>query len=120
MAEEEEKDYGKVTIGYGSSLEQELQVSEFIQATYKDNRLVTVSKLEDDTYVLMVENPQSSGRHPQSIMRLSKESFVGLISSAMLYANLVGWDLESELKKALDSEDIHFSASDNLKIKKDE
>jgi len=111
------KDYGKVTTGYGTATPKEYKVVEFVNATYNDNRKITVSKLEDDTLFLTIENPPSSGREPQSMIRLSKESFVGLITTCLMYANSIGLDLKTELENQMNGESVGYSHSDNITIK---
>jgi hypothetical protein len=113
----EKKDYGKVTIGYGTPNQKELSVLEFFQTTYADNRNISIAKLEDDTLFLTVENPKSSGRQPQSVVRLSKESFVGLIVTIQIYANSIGLDMKAEIEKHMNGETIGYSHSDNITIK---
>lgn len=81
---------------------------------YKDKRLVTVSKLEDDTFVLVVENPESTGRHTSNKMWLSETSFIALIASSLLYLKQTGQDLDKLVKDSLDSEQISYSCLPNL------
>jgi len=49
--------YGKITIGYGTSEQKELQIIDFVQAHFKDNRVITISQIEDGSFVSAVENP---------------------------------------------------------------
>lgn len=113
----EEEDLGIITIGTGTDTPEELKVIEVVQASYLDNRLITISKAEDDSMVISVENPTSSGRLPQSIMRLSEESFIGLMATMTMYYHLKGADLK-ELLKSVSGKTIEYSSSENLKPKK--
>ena len=113
----EKNKYGKVVTGSG-----ELEVIDFVQATYVDNRVITVASLEDGSYALAVENPASSGRNPTSQMWLSKESTIGLFSTISMHFEAKGINLLDEIKQAVKSNGkISYSISDNLqKINQDE
>lgn len=105
---------GKIKVGYGTAEERELEIVDFVQAEYKDHRLITISEIEDGSLVTVVENPKSSGRNIQSTIWLSKESFMGMLSTAFLYFSAKGEDLGELMKSAIDNNDIHYSYSDNL------
>lgn len=109
------KSRGKVTVGYGQSGQSDLEIVDFVQAEYLDHRLVSISQLEDESYCLVVENPISTSRNPQSVMRLSKESFIGLLSTSFLYFSCKGEDLGEMMKEVVESENIQYTFSDNLK-----
>lgn len=111
------KDYGKVTTGHGTPTPKEYKVVEFVHATYNDNRKITVSKLEDDSMFLTVENPKDSGREPQANIRLSKDSLVGLLTTCLMYSNSVGWDLKKLLETQMNGETVGYSHSDNIDFK---
>jgi len=113
----EKKEYGHVTVGFETPTETKLEVMEFIQTIYNDNRKITISKLEDDTLFLTVENPKETQRAEQVMMRLSKESFVGLITTCLMYANSTGMDLQGELSKQMGDDKVQYSHSDNITIK---
>ena len=113
----ETKDYGKVTTGYGTAEQKEISVTEFVQATYNDNRKITVSKLEDDTLFLTVENPKDSGREAKSMLRLSKDSFIGLLTTCLMYSNSVGLDLKEALETQMGDDRVGYSHSDNIIVK---
>ena len=76
-----ENKYGVATVGLGTSQEREIPIEQCVKSLYKDNRLVSIVKLEDDSFILSVENPGSSGRATQTSMWLSRESFISLIFS---------------------------------------
>lgn len=80
----------------------------------KDHRLITIAKLEDKSYCLAVENPQSSGRAVVSNMRLTEESLFGLISLSLIYFEHNNIDLNEKLKDFLnpDTVDYEYSKSD--------
>ena len=109
------KNNGKITVGYGTSEQKELSIINFLQARFKDNRLISISEIEDGTFVGSVQNPPSTGRNPQSVIWLSKDSLIGLVSTAILYFNIKGEDLHSLIQEATLNEDINYNFSDNLK-----
>ena len=109
------KNNGKITLGYGTSEQKELSIINFLQARFKDNRLISISEIEDGTFVGSVQNPPSTGRNPQSVIWLSKDSLIGLVSTAILYFNIKGEDLHSLIQEATLNEDINYNFSDNLK-----
>jgi len=107
--------YGKVVTGSG-----ELEIIDFVQATFKDNRVITVATLEDGSYALLVENPESSGRNAVSKMWLSKESTLGLFSTISMLFEAKGIDMIEELRQTVNSDGkISYGLSDNLQKLKD-
>jgi hypothetical protein len=108
----EESGYGKVITGNGSTI----AIADYVQANYKDNRLISVSTLEDGSYVLLVENPESSGRATSNQMWLSQESVIGLVGTIMLHMEAKGIDMEQLMRAAVNpgSSIIQYSMSDNL------
>jgi hypothetical protein len=110
----EEKNYGHVTVGAGSPYAKEIKVAEFVRARFIDDRLVGVAKLEDDTFFISVENYASSGREPKSVMRLTKESLIGLLATCHLYFGCKKEDLDSLLTTAVDGGKMRYAVSDNI------
>lgn len=112
---DEKKNYGKAVLGAESSERREVDIMDFVQSTYKDNRVVTISSLDkEEGYILSVENVESSGRNPQSQMFLSKESFIALMTTSVLYWGCKGVDLADLLKDSAGGGDIKYNFSDNL------
>lgn len=109
--------YGKITVGVGTAERRELEVVDFVQAKYIDGRTVSVSQIEDDSMTITVENIPSSGRAAQANIWLSKESVIAVLSTAILYFNLKGQDLEELFKTSIESDKIDYRFSDNLKKK---
>jgi len=62
----------------------------------------------------VVENPPSTGRNTQASIWLSKESFIGLLSTAMLYFNIKGEDIQKLLEESIQGNEVDYSFSDNL------
>ncbi|MDF2931236.1 MAG: hypothetical protein K0R36_567 [Chryseobacterium sp.] len=116
---EENENYGKATIGFGTPEQKELNIVEFLQAEYKDNRLMSVVMLEDESFIFSVENPVSSGRAPHQSMRLGKESAIGMLSTILLYFNakLGEEGMQEAIKEASVRNEINYSTSKNFKLK---
>lgn len=107
--------YGKITIGCGSKDEKELEIVDFIRANFIDNRLVSICKIEDESFLLSVENPSSTGRATQSTMWLSKESLTGLLTTIMLYFNVKEEDMDEMFEQIAKDKEVNYTCSDNLK-----
>lgn len=110
---EKEDSRGLVTV-LENGEKKELQIVDFIQARYKDNRLITLSTLEDETIIIVVENPLSSGRANQVMMRLTKESYIGVLNTMMMFGTVKNFDYRSEMEKTVNEDLVHYSYSDNL------
>lgn len=106
---------GTITVGFGTPEQKELAIVEYVQAEYKNCRLITVSEIEDGSICCVVENPKSTGRHEQAKIWLSKESFIGMVTTAMLFMNCKGEDFEQAIKEATGGEAIRYRFSDGLK-----
>ena len=109
--------YGKITVGFGTLEQKELEIVDFVKAEFKNNRIVSVSQIEDNSFLLAVENIQSTGRNPQSTMWLSEESLIGLLSTAMLYFEIKGQDLKELLARSVSGNNVNYTISDNLDVK---
>lgn len=48
-------------------------------------------------------------------MRLSRESFIGLLATSLLYLNVKGEDMLELTKKSIDGDMLRYHLSDNLK-----
>ena len=116
---EQKESLGKATIGFGTNQQTELEIVDFLKAEYKDNRLMSVVMLEDETFIFSVENPVSSGRAPHQSMRLGKESAIGMLSTLLLYFNTkLGEDgIQEAFKETSVRNEINYSASPNFKLK---
>ena len=107
--------YGKITVAYGSDKQRELEVLDFVQAKYIDNRTVSVSSIEDGTNSITVENNISTGRAPQQSIWLSKDSFKALLSTIFLYLQVKGINISEDLKDCIEGNTLNYKFSDNLK-----
>lgn len=112
VSEEEEEDCGALTVGAGTSEERKIKIKNYFRAEGKDHRLATIAELMGDQgYVIMIENPASTGRGAQNMMWLSKESFIMIFGTMGLYTAHKGWDMDKEVKDSYDAMEIKFSYS---------
>lgn len=107
--------FGKITIGVGTTLRRELNIIDYVQCKFKDNRVCTISKIEDGSYSLTIENPESSGRNPQSSIWLSKDSYLSLIAASFIYWGCKGEDAETLIKQVMEGNKVEYNFSNNLK-----
>ena len=56
--QEEKVSIGKVTVGFGTAEQREMGIVDFVQANFKDHRLISISQIEDGSIVTVVENPK--------------------------------------------------------------
>lgn len=112
---ENEKSYGTITVGAGTPASREVKVLDMVQAQFADHRLITVAGIEEDTFLLAVENPESSGRATSMKMWVSRESFFALVTTSLMYLNAKGLDAKEEIQKCARNGDINYCFSDNLK-----
>ena len=107
--------YGKITVGFGNpKFQRELNLVDFVQAYFKDNRIISISEIEDGSFICAVENPPSTDRNPQSTIWLSKESFIGLLTTAIIYFQVKDEDLSKMLEDVVINNEINYTFSDNL------
>lgn len=111
---EDETNYGTVEVRGDGQPTKVLRVVDYLQADYADHRLISFAGLEDESVLVSVENPPSSGRSTQPPMCLSQESFVGLVTTGLMYMSAKGMDMEAVMKKAA-GEKISFRNTPNLK-----
>lgn len=104
--------YPSITVGYGTPEQREIGVDDYVQAQFKDGRLITVMKLEDNSFMSVVENPEKSGRHPRQEIWLSEESFAGLMSVCWLLGAHSDFDMDAAVRLASEDKDIHYVFSE--------
>ena len=110
---EEEHDYGTATVGHGTPFEKQIKVQDWVQARFNNNRLVSISTLvNNEGYILMVENPESSGRTSQK-MWLSEESFAATIATSHIFFECKKLDLVKLTDNASNGK-IEYNFSKNL------
>lgn len=108
--------YGTATVGVGKPEQREIPIADYIRFQFKDFRLLSVASLVDDEgYVVSVENPPSSGRTSGQNMWLSEESLSALFAAIVLYFKAKGTPIEDISKKLFkDQERINYYYSDNI------
>lgn len=103
------KSYGKILVEG-----KELDIINFIQATFKDNRLVTVSETEIGTFAISIKNKIESGRYPEVINHLTKDSFVAMLGACAAYFMQKNENLNDLIREMTNDESFSFNVSDNL------
>lgn len=101
---------GYLTVGFGGPEERKIRIVDYFRATFKDHRLITMSELEAGSFYLSVENPTSTGRAILNQMWLSKDSFTGLVTLAMLAMRDKEMHL-AELLKQMEQHEIRYEKS---------
>ena len=91
----------------------EVPIVAYISSEYKSGRTTHVMELENDDIVVSIENTETSGRNPGQNMRLTRDSFVALLSQMLLYSEKSKMDLTSDLVR-LSGETLDFTCSENL------
>jgi len=103
------KTIGTITIcdfdGQGS---REVEITDIVRSVFRDHRFCTVARGEDNTFVLAVENPRSSGRNPLAQIYLTEESMLALVNCICLYYLRKGVDIASKMQELVDSDTIEF------------
>ncbi len=90
-----------------------VEIKNFIQGFYPEGKTISVIELVDGTMVLVVENPPESGRNLRQTLSLTRESYEGLMSFAMMHEIATG----SRLAKNVDAQvGVEYNHSDNILI----
>lgn len=91
----------------------ELSITDLVRAEYKDHRLCTVIRTEENSYVLAVENPQSTGRNTLSQMHLTEESMLSLISCVFLFYQHNGINIIDRFQQLANSDQLKYEFASN-------
>lgn len=86
----------------------ELEITDLVRSTFKDHRLCTIARTEEGTFVLSVENPQSSGRATMSQMHVTEESMLSLVSCVCLYYHVNQVDMDAKLRDVAEKDSIQY------------
>ena len=110
MADEEKKSIGKVRMidEYTHQPIKEVEITDMVRSVFKDHRMCTVARTEENTFVLAIENPSSTDRLPMSQMHLSEESMIALVNSIFLFYHHNNIDIEQKMKEIIDSDSVNF------------
>lgn len=112
--EETNKSIGKAKVGAGTQQEKEMEIMDFVQAIFKDDRKVSIAKLEDGSMIISVDNPVSSGRCPSSDICLSEESVMAVMNTVLIYFLSKGRNIKELVRNSLSSGDIEIKYSYNI------
>lgn len=88
-----------------------LQVKDFVRAAFKDHRLCSVVRTNENDFVLVVENPASSGRAQQTAMYLSEESLAAIMTCVFLFYEHNGIDITTKFAEVTEGKDIVYDFS---------
>lgn len=79
------KSVGTITLGCDSEKPRTIELTDIVRSTFKDNRVVTVARDEENGFLLSVENMPDTGRNPKVEMYLSEGSFVALFLTMTIF-----------------------------------
>lgn len=108
---------GSLTVGFNTPEQREIPIESFFRVYFADNRLCNCVKIKDGSYVVSVENPESSGRNTKQQIWVSPESLLGMITAVLFHFESDGKDLMELMKKATKDNGFNYDFSDNLKPK---
>ena len=109
----ETKSNGKITVAFGTAQQHQLEIEEYVRSKFKDNRVFSVLKIEDGSFVVSVENSPETDRSTQQ-MWLSKESLVGIAGAIMLYFKVKGESVDELIRDSADGGEVPYTFSDNI------
>lgn len=95
----------------------EMEILDFIQASFVGNRTVTIGKIEDGNYLLNIVRKPETGESIQSYMFLTKESMIALFATMSLYFSATGEDVDKLLKEVIDHDSMDYILSPNIENK---
>ena len=107
---EDKKSIGTVEIGDGVRTRQ-VEITDWVRSTFKDHRLCTVIRTEENSFVLSVENPISSGRSAKCNIHLTEDSMLAMISSIMIYYEHHGIDITKRMAELVNSGSLNYEFS---------
>ena len=97
--------------------QKEMEILDFIQASFIGDRTVTIGKIEDDNYLLNIVRKPETKEPIQSYMFLTKESMIALFATMSLYFSATGEDVDKLLKEIIDSDSTDYILSPNIENK---
>lgn len=110
MDENKKKVIGKVTIHdeHTKQTIKEIEITDMVRSVFNDHRMCTIARTEDNTFVLAIENPASTGRLPMSQIHLSEDSMLALVNGIFLFYHHNNIDIEQKMKEIVDSDSIIY------------
>ena len=97
--------------------QKEMEILDFIQASFVGDRTVTIGKIEDGNYLLDIVRKPETGEPIQSYMFLTKESMTALLATMSLYFSATGEDVDKLLKSVMIKDPMDYILSPNLENK---
>lgn len=97
---------GHLNVGDSPENKRRVELVDKIICKFKDKRTATVARTEEDTYMLVMENDESTDRCPQQLMHLTEGSFISMLAACLLYMHRNNMNLDDMLAKySIDPED---------------
>lgn len=112
---EKVKDYGSVKFGTPDDYT-EVKIQDSLFGSFNDGRVISIRHLENDKYVLAVENPSDSIRDKFCSMLLTHDTLMAIFYLLCHYTESRSLKLDDELERMMDGNDINIEMSDNLKF----
>lgn len=109
----ESKKYGTVTVNDKNKTQ--LSVIEVLKVEFNGGRIVSVNELEDNTFLLALDNAKGTGRIPTVNIWLTKDSLFALSHCIVAFAGLKGNKFKKEMLAYAKNNLIDSVASNNLK-----
>lgn len=106
MKDKKRKSIGTVTLGTATDAQKVLEIEDVVRAELKDHRLVSIARTEEDSYLLCIENPASSGRSTQQSMYLTEGSVIALFSTYLIYLTHHGINTNELFEKYMQGDDM--------------
>lgn len=104
MEQETKSNKPTITLGFMGEHQRVVDIDSLVRIEFKDHRLATVARDEENAILLAVENPQSTGRAARAEMYLSQDSFYSILHTAMIFLEHNGIDLSSKLKELINEQ----------------
>ena len=109
----EKKSIGIVSLAEDGGLgtRREIPIVDMVRSVFKDHRMCTVARTEENTFLLSVENPESTGRWPKADMYLSEESMLALFGAVCLFYTHYDIDVNEKVKELVGKDTLSYEFS---------
>lgn len=105
MEDKKRKSIGTIILGTATDAPRVVEIEDVVRAEFKDHRLVSIARTEEDAYLLCIENPARSGRSTQQRMYLTEGSVAALFSTYLIYLTHHGINANELLEKYMQGDD---------------
>lgn len=102
----ENKSIGTVLLGCETATPRKIEIEDFVRCEFKDHRLVSVVRTEEEGFLFSIENPPSTGRAIEQKMYLTGESAVALFTTYILYLENRGINIQDLFQKYEQGNDV--------------